>query len=74
MARLADRRAGLAAISRVIARSPIVIRGLLRVAEHHRRLFDRLFDLPRGYEAADLVVLDWIAAEALRRRRNYLPL
>ncbi len=33
-----------------------------------------LRDLPAGYEPADILILDWIAAEALRARRNYLPL
>jgi hypothetical protein len=33
-----------------------------------------LRDLPAGYEPADILVLDWIAAEVLRARRNYLPL
>jgi hypothetical protein len=33
-----------------------------------------LRDLPAGYELADILVLDWIAAQALRARRNYLPL
>ena len=33
-----------------------------------------LRNLPAGYELADILVLDWIAAEALRARRNYLPL
>jgi len=31
-------------------------------------------DLPAGYEAVDIYVLDWLAAEAGRSRRNYLPL
>ena len=31
-------------------------------------------DLPPGYEAVDLFILQWIAAEALRSRRNCLPL
>jgi len=33
-----------------------------------------LRDLPAGYEPADILILDWIAAEVLRARRNYLPL
>jgi hypothetical protein len=33
-----------------------------------------LRDLPAGYELTDVLVLDWIAAETLRARRNYLPL
>jgi hypothetical protein len=56
-------------IARLIARSPIVTGGLLRGADRRE-----VRDLPSGYEAVDLLVLQWIAAEALRRRRKYLPL
>jgi len=65
------RRAGLASIVSTIERSPIM------VTAHDTRLAARRYglrDLPAGYELADIVVLDWIAAEALRARRNYLPL
>jgi hypothetical protein len=45
--------------------------GLLPRAAARRR---GSLDLPAGYEAVDRFVLDWLAAEALRSRRNYLPL
>ncbi len=31
-------------------------------------------DLPSGYDGVDLSILQWIATEALRGRRSYLPL
>jgi hypothetical protein len=71
MARLADGRASLTSIVRLIEQSPVVVGDPLpRAAEPHCRLFD----LPPGYEATDVFVLEWIAAETMRRRRDYLPL
>ena len=64
-------RASLASIGGTIERSPIM------VAAHVTCPLARrcgLRDLPAGYEPADILVLDWIAAEALRARRNYMPL
>ena len=52
-------------------------RSLIMVTAHVWRPAPRHFELrnlPAGYEPADILVLDWIAAEALRARRNYLPL
>jgi hypothetical protein len=57
------RRVHVGLIARLIERSPIAAAGLL----------PRL-DLPAGYEAVDLFILDWLAVEALRSRRNHLPL
>jgi len=71
MAALPRKSAGLALIASAIERSPIM------VTRHVKRPATRpygLRDLPAGYEPADILVLDWIAAEALRARRNYLPL
>jgi hypothetical protein len=45
--------------------------GLLPGAAARRR---GSLDLPAGYEAIDVFILDWLAAEALRSRRNYLAL
>jgi len=72
MAALPRRIAGLASIVRTIARSPIMV--IERVTRPAARRYELLRDLPAGYERADILVLDWIAAEALRARRNYLPL
>ena len=69
MATLARRKVHLGLIARLIGCSPIVSAGLLSRAAARRR---GSFDLPAGYEAVDRFVLD--AAEALRSRRNYLPL
>jgi hypothetical protein len=71
MASLARRRVHLGLIAKLIGRSPISTTGLLPRATARRR---GLLDLPPGYEAIDLFILDWLAAEALRGRRNYLPL
>jgi hypothetical protein len=71
MAALPRRPADLTSIVRTIERSSIM------VATYVRRPAPRHCeprDLPAGYELADILVLDWIAAEALRARRNYLPL
>jgi hypothetical protein len=58
-------------IAKLIERSPIVAAGFLPRAAARRRGF---LDLPAGFEAVDLFILDWLAAEAMRNRRNYLPL
>jgi hypothetical protein len=71
MASLARRRVHLGLIARLIERSPIVAAGLLPRTAARRR---GSLDLPAGYEAVDLFILDWLAAEALRNLRNYLPL
>jgi hypothetical protein len=71
MAALPRESAGLASIVSTIERSLIVVTG--HVTRHAARRYE-LRDLPAGYEAADILVLDWIAAEALRARHNYLPL
>jgi hypothetical protein len=55
-------------IAKLIGRSPIVTVGLLPRAKRPA------LDLPADYEAVDLFILQWIAAEALHRRRRYLPL
>jgi hypothetical protein len=57
-------------IAKLIERSPIVARGLLPHTASRRRAPD----LPAGYEAIDLFILDWLAGEALRGRHKYLPL
>jgi hypothetical protein len=71
MTALPCKSAGLASIVSTIERSLIVVTG--RVTRPVARRYE-LRDLPAGYEAADILVLDWIAAEALRARHNYLPL
>jgi hypothetical protein len=71
MASLAHRRVHLGLIARLIECSPVVAAGLLPRAAARRRGF---IDLPAGYEAVDLFILDWLAAEASRNRRAYLPL
>jgi hypothetical protein len=70
MASLARKRVHLGLIAKLIRRSPIMAAGLSAAAARR----GRLRDLPAGYEAVDLFVLDWLAAEALRSRRSYLPL
>jgi hypothetical protein len=71
MAALPRESAGLAAIVSTIERSPIMVtRDVTRPAMCRYELRD----LPAGYEPTDILVLDWIVAEALRARRNYLPL
>jgi hypothetical protein len=71
MALLARRRVHLGLIAKLIERSPVVAAGLLPCATARRRAS---LDLPAGYEAVDVFILDWLAAEALRHRRNFLPL
>jgi hypothetical protein len=70
MATLARRKVHLGLIAKLIGCSPIVGAGLLPRAARRRGSLD----LPAGYEAVDRFVLDWLADEALRGRRNYLPL
>jgi hypothetical protein len=69
MAALAYRCGRVGLIARLIARSPIILKALLpRPAPVEPP------DLPADYEAVDLFILQWIAAEASRSRRTYLPL
>jgi hypothetical protein len=61
----------MTSIVRTIERSCIMVAAYVRrPAPRHCELRN----LPAGYELADVLVLDWIAAEASRARRNYLPL
>ena len=71
MAALPRKSAGLASVVSAIERSPIMVTG--HVTHPATRRYE-LRDLPAGYEPADILILDWIAAEVLRARRNYLPL
>jgi hypothetical protein len=64
-----SRYADLASIVELIAHSPIVLTASATGAARGPR-----FELPAGYGLADILVLDWIAAETLRARRPYLPL
>jgi len=62
----------LASVTSAIERSQIV---LLRVST--RRTVARVvrrFELPAGFEDIDRAILDWIAAEALASRCDYLLL
>jgi hypothetical protein len=71
MASLAHRRVHLGLIAKLIGRSPIMTAGLLPGAAARCR---GSLDLPAGYEAVDVFILDWLAAEGLRSRRSYLPI
>ena len=71
MAALPRKSAGLASVVGAIERSPIMVTGHVTCPAMRRC---ELRDLPAGYEPADILILDWIAAEVLRARRNYLPL
>ena len=71
MSSLVRRRGHLGLIAKLIERSPIVAAGLMTRAVVRRR---GPLDLPAGYEAVDVFILDWLAAEGLRSRRNYLPI
>lgn len=71
MATLARRPVHLGLIAKLIGCSPIVSAGFMPRAAARRR---GMLDLPSGYEAVDRFILDWLAAEVLRGRRNYLPL
>ena len=68
---LAKIRPDLETLAAVIARSQIVVAQafarptLVRSWTRH---------LPAGFEAADIAILDWIAAEGRRVERSYLPL
>jgi hypothetical protein len=70
MASLARGRIHLGLIAELIGRSPIMAAGLLPRAARRRGSPD----LPAGYEAVDLFILDWLAAEGRRSYRNWLPL
>jgi hypothetical protein len=76
MAALSHKRADIASIASAVERSPIVIASLAPGTAEHCPLKRHcgLVDLPVGYERADLIILDWIAAEVLRARRICLPL
>jgi hypothetical protein len=67
----ARRRVHLGLIAKLIGRSPIMAAGLLPCAAARGRA---VLDLPTGYEAVDLFILDWLAAEVVRRPRHYLAL
>ncbi|HXQ84385.1 MAG TPA: hypothetical protein VN769_10000 [Xanthobacteraceae bacterium] len=56
-------RPDLATLAAVIARSQILVARILARSPHSRRL-------PEGFEAADLAILDWIAAEGRRAGRS----
>ncbi len=67
MASFIRKHGRLGLIARLIGRSPVTNR-LLRPVRYGA------LDLPPGYEAIDLFILQWIAAEAMRCRRKYPPL
>jgi hypothetical protein len=71
MASLVRRRVHLGLIAKLIERSPILAAGLLPHGVARRR---GSRDLPPGYEAVDVFILDWLAAEGWRGRGKYLPL
>jgi len=56
-------RPDLATLAAVIARSQILVARILTRSPHRRRL-------PEGFAAADIAVLDWIAAEGRRAGRS----
>jgi hypothetical protein len=58
---ISSKYADLASIIAVIERSQITIGGVSVCAAYLRRRFD----LPAGFEAVDVAVLDWIVAEGL---------
>ncbi len=69
MASFIRKHGRLGLIARLIGRSPVTtVDRLLRPPRYGA------LDLPPGYEAIDLFILQWIAAEALRCRRKYPPL
>jgi hypothetical protein len=70
MASLARRRVHLGLIAKLIGRSPITTFGFLPRTPARRC---GSLDLPAGYEAVDVFILDWLATEALHSRRNWLP-
>jgi hypothetical protein len=55
-----DQRPDLGTLAAVIARSPIIVE---RATAHCR--------LPAGFEAVDVAILGWIAAEARRLNQRY---
>jgi hypothetical protein len=59
--RTVRQEADLATLAAVIARSPIVVR-----APENR--------LPEGFDAVDIAILDWIAAQARAGRRRYVQM
>jgi hypothetical protein len=65
---ISSKYADLASIIAVIERSQITIGG---VSACPARLCRR-FDLPAGFEAMDVAVLDWIVAEGFRATRVVL--
>jgi hypothetical protein len=63
-------RADLALIVQAIRRSSMRITELMPTVPARRR---EPLELPPGYELTDIIILDWIAAQASRARQNYLP-
>jgi hypothetical protein len=63
-------RADLALIVQAIRLSSIRIKDLVPTGLARRRA---PLDVPPGYELTDIIILDWIAAQASRARHNYLP-
>jgi hypothetical protein len=76
MATFSRRGADMAAIARAIERSPIFMAslGVWDAAGGAITVRRAPFDLPAGYERADFIILDWIAAEALRAGLTCLPI
>jgi len=64
--------ANLASITSAIERSQIVLPRISARWTMARAM--RRFGLPAGFEDIDRAILDWIAAEGLRSRCDYLPL
>jgi hypothetical protein len=69
MAAAAHKRADLALIVRAIRRSTIRLMALLPIAPAPRRVVP---ELPPGYDLTDLIILEWLAAQAPRTGREYL--
>jgi hypothetical protein len=63
----AKQRSDLETLVDAIARSQIVIARVLARSVARRRL-------PAGFEAVDVAILDWIAAEGRRASRSFLRL
>jgi hypothetical protein len=55
-----ETKPGLSAIAAVVARSPIRVTARRPVPQ----------DLPVGFDAADITILEWIAAESVRGRQR----
>jgi hypothetical protein len=66
-----DQRPDVETLAAVIARSQIVV---ARILARHSQPRHCLAHLPEGFDAADLAVLDWIAAEGRRAGRKFLPI